>query len=43
MEKSNTKEMGSVMMETTMKAVNTMEEIVVDQMSTLNFAMNVNV
>ena len=37
------KEMANVMMEITMKVVNTMEEIVVDQMSRLIFAVNVNV
>ena len=38
-----TQEMASVMMEITMEDVNTMEEIVVDQMLTVLFAMNVNV
>jgi len=37
------KEMVPVMMEITMKDVNTMEEIVVDQMSILTFVVNVNV
>ena len=37
------KEMANVMMEITMKVVNTMEEIVVDQMLTLLIALNVNV
>ena len=38
-----TKGMASVMMETTIKDVNTMEEIVVGQMSTLIIVVNVNV
>ena len=38
-----TKEMASVMMKITMNAVNTMVEIVVDQMSTLHIAVYVNV
>ena len=38
-----TKGMASVMMETTIMDVNTMEEIVVGQMSTLIIVVNVNV
>ena len=37
------KEMGNVMMKTTMKHVNTMEEIAVDQMLILVTALSVNV
>ena len=43
MNSSITKEMASVMMEITMKDVNTMEEIVVDQISILLIAVYVNV